>query len=58
MTEHFRPIGRRITVLRIDLLYDESFLPPDLADRYFAELRDTGVWEQNSDLPETVLDSA
>ena len=28
------------------LLYDEAFLPPDLADRYFAELRDTTPWEQ------------
>ena len=28
------------------LLYDESFLPPDLADRYFVELRDTLAWEQ------------
>ena len=28
------------------LLYDEAFLPPDLADRYFAELRDTAPWEQ------------
>jgi alkylated DNA repair dioxygenase AlkB len=28
------------------LLYDETFLPPDLADRYFAELRDALVWEQ------------
>jgi alkylated DNA repair dioxygenase AlkB len=28
------------------LLYDEAFLPPDLADRYFVELRDTSAWEQ------------
>lgn len=28
------------------LLYDEAFLSPDLADRYFAELRDTAPWEQ------------
>jgi len=28
------------------LLYVEAFLPIDLADRYFAELRDTLVWEQ------------
>jgi hypothetical protein len=28
------------------LLYDEAFLPPDLADRYFAELRDQCAWEQ------------
>jgi len=28
------------------LLYDEAFLPPDLADRYFVELRDTVAWEQ------------
>ena len=28
------------------LLYDETFLPSDLADRYFAELRDTSAWEQ------------
>ena len=28
------------------LLYDEAFLAPDLADRYFVELRDTLVWEQ------------
>lgn len=28
------------------LLYDESFLPPDLADSYFAELRDHWAWEQ------------
>jgi hypothetical protein len=27
-------------------LYDEAFLPPDLAGRYFAELRDTSPWEQ------------
>lgn len=28
------------------LLYDEAFLPPDQADRYFTELRDTSAWEQ------------
>jgi alkylated DNA repair dioxygenase AlkB len=28
------------------LLYDEAFLSPDLADRYFAELRDTSAWDQ------------
>jgi hypothetical protein len=28
------------------LRYVEAFLPIDLADRYFAELRDTFVWEQ------------
>ena len=28
------------------ILYDEAFLPPDLAQRYFAELRDTSAWEQ------------
>ena len=28
------------------LLYDDAFLPPELADRYFADLRDTLVWEQ------------
>jgi alkylated DNA repair dioxygenase AlkB len=28
------------------LLYDEAFLPPELADRYFAELRDQSPWEQ------------
>jgi alkylated DNA repair dioxygenase AlkB len=28
------------------LLYDEAFLPSDIADRYFAELRDTSAWEQ------------
>jgi alkylated DNA repair dioxygenase AlkB len=28
------------------LLYDEAFLPIDLADRYFAELRDHSAWEQ------------
>ena len=28
------------------LLYDESFLPPNIADRFFAELRDTSPWEQ------------
>ena len=28
------------------LLYDPAFLPPELADRYFVELRDQCVWEQ------------
>jgi hypothetical protein len=28
------------------LLYGESFLPPDVADRHFVELRDQCVWEQ------------
>ena len=28
------------------LLYNEAFLPPDIADRYFAELRDDCAWEQ------------
>jgi alkylated DNA repair dioxygenase AlkB len=28
------------------LLYDAAFLPPDLAQRYFVELRDNSVWEQ------------
>jgi alkylated DNA repair dioxygenase AlkB len=28
------------------LLYDDAFLPPDLAGLYFAELRDTAPWEQ------------
>jgi alkylated DNA repair dioxygenase AlkB len=28
------------------LLYHDAFLPPDLADRYFVELRDTAPWEQ------------
>ena len=28
------------------LLYDDSFLPPDLAHRYFVELRDNSAWEQ------------
>lgn len=28
------------------LLYDEAFLSPDLADIYFAELRETAPWEQ------------
>jgi hypothetical protein len=30
------------------LLYDEARLPPDLADRYFAELQDTVPWEQKN----------
>ena len=28
------------------VIYHETFLPPDLADRYFTELRDTAPWEQ------------
>lgn len=28
------------------LLYGEAFLPPEIADRYFAELRDNSAWEQ------------
>ena len=28
------------------LLSDDAFLPPELADRYFVELRDTAAWEQ------------
>src|SRR5260370_33961914 len=28
------------------LRYDKAFLPPNLADRYFVELRDECVWEQ------------
>ena len=28
------------------LLYDEAFLAPDLADRYFIALRDQCIWEQ------------
>src|SRR5436190_18751650 len=28
------------------LLWDEAFLPSELADRYFAELLDTSPWEQ------------
>jgi alkylated DNA repair dioxygenase AlkB len=28
------------------LLYEEAFLPADLADRYFVELRDSAPWEQ------------
>lgn len=28
------------------ILYEDAFLPPDLADRYFAELRDQPAWEQ------------
>jgi alkylated DNA repair dioxygenase AlkB len=28
------------------LLYHDAFLPPDLADRSFVELRDTSAWEQ------------
>ncbi len=28
------------------LIYDETFLPAQLADRYFSELRDQIAWEQ------------
>lgn len=28
------------------LLYDDAFLPPHIADKYFAELRDHSAWEQ------------
>jgi hypothetical protein len=28
------------------LLFHAAFLSPDLADRYFAELRDQSAWEQ------------
>lgn len=28
------------------ILFQESFIPPDMADRYFVELRDTTAWEQ------------
>jgi len=28
------------------ILYDDSFVPSDLADRYFADLRDHCAWEQ------------
>jgi alkylated DNA repair dioxygenase AlkB len=28
------------------VLYHEAFLPADVADRYFVELRDTGAWDQ------------
>jgi alkylated DNA repair dioxygenase AlkB len=28
------------------LIYNETFLSPDLADRYFVELRDHSAWEQ------------
>ncbi len=28
------------------ILYDDAFLPSDLADDYFVELRDTAAWEQ------------
>jgi alkylated DNA repair dioxygenase AlkB len=32
------------------ILYQEAFLPPDLADRYFVELRDSAAWEQKPGL--------
>lgn len=32
------------------LLYDEAFLPADLADRYFVDLRDHCAWEQQPGL--------
>jgi alkylated DNA repair dioxygenase AlkB len=32
------------------LLYDEPFLPPDLAERYFVELREHCHWEQKPGL--------
>ena len=28
------------------LLYDDAFLPPDIADKYFAELRNKSAWVQ------------
>ncbi len=28
------------------LIYDDAFLPPDLAQRCFVELRDHTAWEQ------------
>ncbi|HWB14206.1 MAG TPA: alpha-ketoglutarate-dependent dioxygenase AlkB [Pirellulales bacterium] len=28
------------------ILFQDGFIPPDVADRYFAELRDTAPWEQ------------
>ncbi|HUY89019.1 MAG TPA: alpha-ketoglutarate-dependent dioxygenase AlkB [Pirellulales bacterium] len=30
------------------ILYQEGFLPSDLADRYFIELRETSAWEQKN----------
>jgi alkylated DNA repair dioxygenase AlkB len=30
------------------LLFDAAFLPPDLAQQYFVELRDTSAWEQKA----------
>ena len=30
------------------LLYERAFLPPELADRYYVELRDTCAWEQKA----------
>ena len=38
------------------LLYDEAFLPLDLADRYFAELQNTSAWEQKK-VPERSMSS-
>ena len=38
--------GNHRTGRRRTALYDEAFLPPDLADRYFVELRDQCAWEQ------------
>lgn len=32
------------------LLYEEAFIPPELANRYFKELRDHCVWEQKPGL--------
>jgi hypothetical protein len=43
------PMAKMQTIELTDggiLLYDEAFLPPEIADRYFAELRDTAPWEQ------------
>ncbi|MEZ6044693.1 MAG: alpha-ketoglutarate-dependent dioxygenase AlkB [Planctomycetaceae bacterium] len=33
-----------------ELLYDEKFLPAEIADRYFAELREGCAWEQKPGL--------
>ena len=30
------------------ILFDASFLPPDRADRYFAELRDNTSWRNSA----------